>query len=210
MGDGHRRSNTYPVVGLTGGICSGKSVATRVFEEHGFERIDADALAHRYLCSPEVVAEIREAFGRSILDNEGKIDKQRLAAAAFRTEANITKLNSILHPRVLAEIKKNTFQTNAPIVIDAALLIETKLDEALCTHLVFIDRPLERRIKSATESRNWDCEELTKRENMQISPEFKREKADVVIQNKGSLSELKEKVSSIAKMLLVDFKRRKC
>ncbi len=205
MGDGHRRSNTYPVVGLTGGICSGKSVAARVFEEHGFERIDADALAHRYLCSPEVVAEIREAFGRFILDNEGNIDKQRLAAAAFRSEADITKINSILHPRVLAEIKKDTFQTNAPKVIDAALLIETKLDEALCTYLVFIDRPLEHRIKSANESRNWDRGELIKREDMQIAPEYKREKADIIIQNKGSLSELKEKVSSVAKTLLVDF-----
>ncbi|MDH5567127.1 MAG: dephospho-CoA kinase, partial [Myxococcales bacterium] len=119
------------VIGLTGGIASGKSSVARIFEELGATVLDADAIV-RELQSPgsPVLEEIAAAFGRELIRDDGSLDREALGAIAFGDEGARRRLNAIVHPRVAAEITRRVAaaraQGAAVIVIDIPLLFETR------------------------------------------------------------------------------------
>ena len=89
------------VIGLTGGMGSGKSTAARFFEDQGFQRIDCDEIAHDMLREDEdVKRRIKEAFGSDAFDRDGQVDRRALGGIVFESYDKLSKLEAILHPRI--------------------------------------------------------------------------------------------------------------
>lgn len=183
-----------PVVGIVGGLASGKSTAARLMAERGARVVDADRIVHQVLRRPEVREEIRQEFGEEMLDEQGRVVPARLAREAFGRAGRVEALNAIVHPPVLEEIRQElqrlAGRAGVPLVaLDAALLVETGLDRKLCTAVLFVEAPRElRRLRAA--ARGIDEEQFTRREEAQAPLEQKRARADYTIQNAGSLDEL--------------------
>lgn len=175
------------IIGITGGISSGKSTVARMLAALGAEPIDADEMCHRLILGKEVKDKIIERFGNTIQDNYGKIDRLRLAEIVFQNKACLDDLCNILHPPVIelirskiAEIEKRG--RRKAIVIDAALLEESDLS-LMCDLIIFVNTGKDHRISRGKISRHWQDGELERRERFQMALEDKRKKADYVIDN---------------------------
>ena len=199
--EGTDKKNT-PVVGIMGGICSGKTIVAQFFERWGFLRIDADAAAHLLLEDPGIKEELHRLFGDDVFRDDGSVDRGTLSELVFEDREKLSCLNAVIHPGVIGVIEKRIKSSVSPVVVDAALLFETGLDSRFCTHLVFVDRPKEDRIASAVNCRGWDRRELDRREKMQAPLEEKRRKADFIIRNNGSERELEGKTRVVVERIV--------
>ncbi|MBE7446588.1 MAG: dephospho-CoA kinase [Planctomycetia bacterium] len=175
------------IIGITGGISSGKSTVTRMLASLGAEIIDADEMCHKLILAKEVKGKIIERFGDTIQDIYGKIDRSQLAEIVFRDKACLEDLCSILHPIVTEQIRSKITEIEKrgrrrAIVIDAALLEESGLS-LMCDFIIFVNTVRDHRISRSKISRHWQAGELEKRERFQMSLEDKRKKADYVIDN---------------------------
>lgn len=178
-----------PVIGILGGIGSGKSTIARLFAQEGCAVIDADALSHEILQTPEVQLELRQWLGDSIFDSTGKVSRKAIAAQVFQQPDKLARLNAIIHPRVgkrRDELMTIYLQDAAvkAIIWDTPLLVETGLDRE-CDVLVFINVPQPLRQQRLIEKRGWGPEELARREKFQIALDKKAALADYDIDNSG-------------------------
>lgn len=186
------------VVGIVGGIASGKSFICRALAGRGAEWIDADQIAHEMLKRKSVKEQIRTFWGNEVFQ-DGEIDRRRLAEAVFAegNTASAERLNAILHPLILGEIKSRLSACRARkaplILIDAPLLFETGLDR-LCDHVLFVEADFRIRAQRAA-SRGWSAEELRLRQNRQISLEEKKRRADLFIDNSGSAEQVEAQLN---------------
>lgn len=195
-------SNRVPVVGLIGGIGSGKSaVAARIAERVSAVILDADATGHGALSQPDVKARLKDAFGTAIFDENNQIIRHRLAEAVFgdseEQQQRRELLNRILHPiiRDLLWEEYNVAQSKPDcqvVLLDAALLLEAGWAE-LCDLIVFVDVPRAQRVERVA-SRGWDEAELTRREASQLPVTEKRERADLIVDNSRSVDEAADAV----------------
>ncbi len=201
MAAGIHEKRNQPVVGLMGGICSGKTTVADIFEKRGFVKIDADRIVFSLHETPEVKAQIQQEFGGKVFSINGSVDKKALADIAFSEKQRLKDLHAIMHPPVIREIERLLAETDYPVVLDAALLVETQLDVKFCTDLVFVHRPLIIRQKCAAEKRGWDRNELLRRESMQLPLGQKEKKADYFINNSASYNELMHKTNNIIKKI---------
>lgn len=195
------------LLGLVGGIASGKSAAARMLAERGALWIDCDQLAHRVLEHSDVIEALRQRFSDDILDSQGAVDRRRVAAYVFGDTPSAVAhrhwLEGVVHPRVrqLAEQRiAQAGQQYPAIVIDAPLLIEAGWSD-FCDRIVMIDTPVELRRQLAA-ARGWTDEEFARRERSQLSVEEKRRRSTDVIPNAGSLDELAEQVAHFWQRLL--------
>lgn len=185
------------VIGVIGGIASGKSEVTRIFESLGAYRIDADQLGHQVLEEAGVQSQLTQRWGEQITKH-GKLDRSAIARIVFGEQGNaeLAFLESVTHPRIGARIEALRIaaqQAGHPaIVIDAALLLKTGWDR-ICDLIVFVDVPESIRIARAAE-RGWTAEEFRRREAAQLPLEVKRRRADVVIDNSGALLQTRAQV----------------
>jgi dephospho-CoA kinase len=193
------------VVGLTGGIASGKSTVGQIFRESGVPVICADELA-REAVQPGSLAleEIRRLFGDEFLDQSGNLDRVAMAQVVFQDSRKRKVLESIVHP-VVAErqrslIEEFSRQGNLFVVVDVPLLYESQLeDEFDMVIVVYVPVPLqelrliERDKMSHTQARE--------RLDAQMPIEVKKERADVLIDNTGSLEHTREQVLKMIKQL---------
>lgn len=193
--DSHPASGAW-VVAITGGIGSGKSTVARLLADLGARVIDADAIAREVSVTPEVVRQIAAAFGPSILDATGAIDRAALAAQVFDDTERLATLNSIVHPPVreridkeLAKWRKRGSDDASPlpgqrplVVLDIPLLERTPFLRTAST-VLFVDAPLEDRIQRVQHNRGWTAEELHRREAQQTKLTEKRRGADHVLFN---------------------------
>jgi len=190
------------IVGLAGGIASGKSAVARLLHAAGAVVLNADTLAHDALRAPDVRDRVVAAFGTGVLAPDGEVDRSRLAAKVFGNPERLGQLESMIHPKVFEAIDRaigNLGSENgkrAILVIDAPLLFETGLD-GLADAVIFVEAPIELREARAAKTRGWAPGEVARRETHQISPEEKRERATWVIENKGTLEELEDRVREI-------------
>jgi dephospho-CoA kinase len=195
--DRRGRERGVPVIGILGGIASGKSLAARALAGAGAEVIDVDALGHALLARPGIREALVGRFGSEILDEAGGVDRRRLGAMAFGDADGLAFLNGLMHGPMREEIARRVAeaeQRGVAAVIDAALLLERDLGGRWCTHLVFVDAPADVRRTRAARSRGWSAEELARREAAQMAPERKRREADVVIENAGDAGEFEKAV----------------
>ncbi len=190
------------IVGIVGGVASGKSTAAGMLKEHGASVIDADEIGHQILRDPENIQALIERWGSDVVDPRGEIDRQRLAAIVFPDNGNreaLEFLEQLTHPQiknhVLDEITRLQAAGVRLVVLDAALLLEAGWN-SICKKIVFIDASSEVRKKHAAK-RQWTEQELFRRESQQLSPEEKRSAADIVIPNYGSEDSLRREISRV-------------
>lgn len=186
------------VVGISGGIGSGKSAATRAFERFGARVIDADRIVHEVLAEPAIRAAIRARFGDAAILGES-VNRAVLAAAVFGTtplqEAARRDLEAIVHPRTLLRIEDalaaHAAATPPPkvVILDVPLLLETPLRDR-CEAIVFVDAPEADRLARTRATRGWTADQHRARERAQMPVDARRRAATHVIDNHGSIAEL--------------------
>ena len=203
------------IIGLVGGIGSGKSAVSRLLSKKGAEVIDCDRIVADLLERPAVRRAVGRAFGGGVLDRVGRIDRRALAERVFTgTAAALRRLERILHPPTLAALNQSLAAARhrkAPAtVIDAPLLLETGLHRR-CDLLLFVDAPLRVRRRRVAANRGWSPGELARREKRQWTLARKRRMCHTVIPNRGSIPELSryvEKVWSARVARMIPAKRR--
>lgn len=185
------------VIGVTGGICSGKSTVCALLRSGGAKVIDADRIAHS-LMAPGKPAFVKlvKAFGRGILGRGGKIDRRALAEEAFSSVKKLALLNGIAHPYILKEIRARLNKSAGLTVLDAALLTETGMHR-LVDLVVFVKASKALRLERASRARGMDRERVLRIIAAQ-APEVKKERlADFIIDNSGSLDQTKTQVERL-------------
>jgi dephospho-CoA kinase len=192
-------SGKTPIVGLTGGIGSGKSLVARFLRELGALVLDADETAHQVLAEPDVLDTLKRWWGPSVVGPDGRVDRRRVAEIVFQDPDQRRRLEELTHPRIFsawAETLQRCRQDPTAarvLVIDAPLLFEVGLDET-CDLIVFVDAPEEQRIQRVLEHRGWSAGELRRREKMQKSLDIKRTRADYIVENNSSVRDLHHRV----------------
>ncbi len=193
-----------PAIALIGGIGSGKSaVANKVKSLRPVKVIDADYIGHEVLEFPEVQQKLREHFGNIVFNDQGKTDRSQLAKIVFgeskKHQDSLMKLEELVHPEIHNRIEQEiitarTMEDIDAILIDAAVILEAGWKD-LCDQVVFIECPLEQRLKRVTQNRGWSAEELKKREKQQLSLKNKRLQTDCVINNGRDLDSAAQELS---------------
>ena len=187
------------LIGLTGGIASGKSTAARRLVRHGAVHIDADHLA-RAVVGPGTpgLAKIAEAFGDAVLLPDGSLNRAALGAIVFRDAEALERLNAIVHPEVRARSnalirEAEAADPNAIVVYDVPLLVEAGVDHPFDLVVVTqADEPT--RVRRMVELRAMDAGEAERRIRAQASDADRRRIADVVIDTGGTLEQTLEQV----------------
>lgn len=187
------------VVGLVGGVASGKSRVAQMIAAQGGAVIDADRLGHDVLQRPLVAQQLTQQFGPSILNAEGGIDRQALSRLVFgktpAAETALKQLEAIVHPQIRAEAvgELNRLRKSQPppaaIVIDAPLLLEADW-APLCNLIFFVDTPIEVRRQRALQ-RGWSSEHFDSREQAQMSLDDKRRASTHIIDGTADESQLR-------------------
>jgi dephospho-CoA kinase len=176
-----------PIIGITGGIGSGKSVVARLFGELGCLVIDSDEQAHQAYQDPDVRQTLRDWWGDKVFLPDGNVNRKAIGEKIFADSGQRKKLEGLVHPRVamLREIAMMESAKDAQVVAyvwDTPLLFETGLNRT-CDALVFVQAPEEIRFNRVKQSRGWNEAELRKRENLQWPLDKKREISDYVVDN---------------------------
>jgi dephospho-CoA kinase len=181
------------IIGVVGGVASGKSLVTKQLQELGAGVLDADCAGHQVLESPAVRRAALRRWGERVFGADGRVDRGALAAVVFGPAPDgpreLKYLEELTHPRIgrllarqAAELAKGG--NVAALVLDAPLLLEAGW-EKLCDRIVFVDAPREVRLARAL-ARGWSETQFAARENAQKSLDQKRMRADVIIDNSGS------------------------
>ena len=194
-------NNEKTIIGILGGVGSGKSVVSLAFAELGCAVIDADGIAHEVLGLPEVVSAVAERFGRDILDASGAVDRSALGRRVFEDPAGLAFLNGLIHPRVLQRCEAQMAEYGndpavAAIVLDMPLLLEVGWEKK-CDFLVFVDCDEQKRLERAGKNGKIDPAQLKKREKCQISLDKKRHIAHYMIYNNSDVSDVSEQVAHV-------------
>ncbi len=194
------------VVGLTGGIASGKSTVARLLGRHGARVVDADQLARRVVepGSP-ALEEIGRTFGQGVITPEGTLDRARLGELVFADERARRSLEAILHPRIAeafaAEVRRAEADSVELLVYEAALLVETGARGVVDLLVVVTASPEAQRAR--LEARDGlRAGAAQARMDAQIEPEARIAAADHVIENDGTLADLERQVSALLEELL--------
>jgi dephospho-CoA kinase len=190
-----------PIIGILGGVGSGKSTVAAEFAKLGCKVIDADKIAHELLDKKTVQDRIVALFGKNILDSSGKIDRKKLADVVFADADKLSSLNKIVHPFVLGRaeelIKRYNRQNQVKaIVLDMPLLVEVGWAER-CDKLVFVDCRRQLRVNRARKLGIFGENQLKIRENFQISLDNKINITDNIIDNNSGFSGLAKQVADI-------------
>ncbi len=195
------------VIGLTGGIASGKSAVAAMFAKLGAAVIDADAIAREVLRSPEVAEKLRKTWGHEMF-HAGQPDRERIAQIAFRDPARLKELTDWVHPPTLREMRAQldrAFEDRGVplIILDAPLLIEADL-AAWCDAVVFVDAADPLRRARARADRGWSDDEVLRREAVQAPLAEKRARASAVLDNNGSAEDTRAAVAQLFRQWVSD------
>jgi len=181
------------LIGVVGGIASGKSLVSEQLSRLGAEVLDADRAGHEVLGEPEVKQAIRQRWGEAVFGDDGEINRRKVSKIVFvpppEGPRELAYLEQLTHPRIrerlrvrVAELARGTTTTAA--VLDVPLLFESGWD-GLCDKILFVDAPRELRLDRAR-LRGWSEADFDARESVQESIDVKRSRADVIIDNSSS------------------------
>jgi dephospho-CoA kinase len=189
-----------PVIGLTGGIGSGKSTVATMLAELGARVIDADKVGHDvYLPGTDGFRRVVDAFGPEIVASDGTIDRRRLGARVFGDPDELARLNRLVHPLIGEEIRRRMQAAFAdgdgrPIVVEAAIMLEAGWRFFDRIWVVVVSREVA--VARVAASRGLSRADVEQRIDAQISNAERRRVADVVIENDGTLAELRAQVEA--------------
>jgi dephospho-CoA kinase len=187
------------VIGLTGGIGSGKSTVARMLVQRGAVLIDADEVAHDVVgVGRPAHRKVVERFGESVAAPDGSIDRAALAAVVFNDAAALADLEAIVHPEVRAEIGAKIAAESGSehvVVVDIPLLIEKgDPDGYRLAGVLVVDSPLDMAVERLVNLRRMDRSDAKARIARQATRSERIGRADFVIMNMGTLEELQEMV----------------
>ena len=187
------------IIGLTGSFGTGKTSVASIFKSLGAKVIDADMIARDLIGkSAPTKSRIVTVFGPEILDRNSRIDRPRLAALVFADKKALARLNSIVHPGVIREIRKSIKAAgrDAVVVIDAPLLIEAGLLN-IVDKLVVVSSSKKRQIERCRKKFRIKREEVLRRIKNQMSLKKKLKLADFVVKNDGSRSAMRSQARKV-------------
>ncbi|MGS0763638.1 dephospho-CoA kinase [Syntrophomonas curvata] len=188
------------IIGLTGGIASGKSTVASVFREMGAIILDADQIAREVVLPRQPAwVDIVEFFGPRILKPDQSLNREKIGKIVFSNPDCLQELNRITHPRIMQYYKDALRQTSlekpeAIVILEVPLLYETNMDK-LCQQVVVVWVDRETQIKRLMERENLSHADAIKRVDSQMPLDEKARRADFVIDNRGSMVETKEKAA---------------
>lgn len=188
------------IIGLTGGIGSGKTTVATIFKEHGIPVYIADDAAKEVMQSEQILSEIKKQFGETVFV-DGILDRQLLAAVVFSNKEKLEQLNAIVHPAVAHHFQKwVSHYTQTPFVIyESAILFESGGDKK-CDKIIAVVAPEEVKIQRVIARDATSKEKILQRMQMQWTDEQRLSKSDFIINN-DSLSHTKKQVVKILKFL---------
>jgi dephospho-CoA kinase len=195
-----------PIIGLTGGPGAGKSLVARQFEKQGCAVIDADQLNHEVLTNPDVIQKIVSWWGEQVLLSDGKLDRGAIGWIVFEDPTQLNQLTELVHP-LIAEREQEllSFYQGDPklsaVILDVPLLFESGQDK-WCDAVVFVACEEEIRRKRLKTKRGWEPEKAQKIENLQLGVNVKAQKADYIIRNNSSVSEIAVQVKELLPKIL--------
>lgn len=178
------------VIGLTGGIGTGKSTASEYLRKQGFSIIDADRIS-REIVEPGtlLLKELEKNFGSGIIKDDGTLERKALAAIVFSDKEKKSRLDGLMHGHILDEIERKISESQSGegrgIIVDAPLLFETGLEKK-CDQVWLITADEKLRILRVCERDGMDPEEVRARIQNQMADEEKKERAHRIVDNSGS------------------------
>ena len=190
------------VVGLTGGIGSGKSVVSEIFEGLGVKVVDADVASRQPVMKGQpALKKIAEKFGANILTSDGELDRRKLREIIFNENSAKDWLENLLHPlihRILIDDLSSASSSYAILV--SPLLFETNQKD-LCSKIIVVDADMDSQIDRTSKRDNVEASQVKSIIDSQLDRKSRNELADIIILNDGSFQELEEKVKKIHKGL---------
>ncbi len=195
-----------PLIGIAGGIGSGKSFVARLFGELGCRVIHADDQVRIAYTDPGIRQTIRSWWGDGVFQADGNIHRSQIAARIFADPVERVRLERLLHPWVeaarRAEVEAgSTDPSIKAFVLDTPLLFETKLNQE-CDAVVFVDTPDKIRLDRVEKQRGWAAAELAKRENLQWPLDNKRRMSEYTVVNTADADAIRGQVREILSSIL--------
>ena len=194
-----------PIIGLAGGIGSGKSTVAALMRELGAAVISADEIGHEELNRPEVLAEAQNWWGPSVVRPDGRANREGIRGIVARDPESRGRLEGLLHPLIERRTRELLARYQADpkiraIVWDAPLLYEAGLDRH-CDRVIFVEADERTRVERVVRQRGWSPEELRTLEKLQKPLDFKRKKADYVVNNSDN-DDLSRQVEDVFSRIL--------
>jgi dephospho-CoA kinase len=189
------------VVGLVGGMGAGKSLVANLFARRGARVLSGDALGHEALVQPAIRDRVLERWGRGILNDQGEIDRRKLAAVVFASPTERQALEALSFPWIEKRLREEIAAAQADpavalILVDAAIMLEAGWSR-LCDQLVYIQAPRAVRLRRLAEQRGWTPKEVEARESAQMSLNDKASRADYTVDNSGSPEQTAQQVDDL-------------
>lgn len=191
------------ILGLTGGIGTGKSTVANMLKEKGIPVVDTDLISREVIEYPEIIEKIKLEISNEVFDFNNKLDRKKMSEIVFENQEKLKKLNEIMHPEILKkmwdeveELKKN----HKIIVVDVPLLFEINMEKEV-DKILLIYASKEIQLKRIMERDGRTREEAVKIISSQMPLYKKREKSDYIIQNNDSLENLEKKLEKILEKL---------
>jgi dephospho-CoA kinase len=196
------------LIGLLGGVASGKSTVAELFRQLGAEVLDADRIGHEVLRMPAVRAAVGGRWGKDVIGPDGEVGRPALAKIVFapppQGPSELAELERITHPeirrRLKAEVDEMARRGTKVAILDAPVMLKAGWNE-LCDALVFVDSPADQRLARAV-ARGWSPAEFARREASQEPIEEKRRLADFVLDNSHDVSYIQAQVERCWQRLL--------
>ncbi|MDH4407587.1 MAG: dephospho-CoA kinase [Candidatus Methylopumilus sp.] len=193
------------IIGMTGGIGSGKSEALKIFESLNIKVIDLDNIAKEITdSSHQAIQEIKLVFGDAIFDKDNRLDRKKLREIIFSEKDQKINLEKILHPKILEEVMKrlNVLSNESYVVIDIPLLFETNQYTSLISRSLVIDCKVDDQIERVKKRDGIDTSVIQSIIEQQVGRNYRIERADDVVVNDGSIEKLEESIKALHKKYL--------
>lgn len=193
--------NGKPIIGITGGIGSGKSTVAGMFGELGCMVISSDELVRTAYEDPNLVGQLRTWWGDQVVDSQKRLNRAKVADIIFNDPGQRSKLENLLHPKVAELRQKRMIEGGqdpqiVAFIWDTPLLFETGLRGG-CDAIVFVESPLQQRLDRVKASRGWTEAELRRREKSQWPLDKKREISDYIIDNTADAEYVRGQVREV-------------
>jgi dephospho-CoA kinase len=198
--------HSKPIIGLAGGIGAGKSFVAGLFGEMGCIVLSADDAVTEAYAELAVRRQLRDWWDEQAFDSAGQVNRRWIAERIFTDAQERQRLEALLHPRVEAIRRAKMEQlagdpATLAFIWDVPLLFEAGQDRQ-CDIIVFVDSPLSQRLERVKASRNWDEQELFRRENLQMPLDKKREMSDYIVVNAADAAETRRQVRDVLSRIL--------
>jgi len=199
-----------PIIGLIGGMGSGKSTVAAEFVRRGARIVSGDQAGHEALRQPEIREELVRRWGVDILTPLGEIDRKKVGARVFADPEERRALEALVFPWIEGHFKKEVAAANADpsvafVLLDAAIMLEGGWNN-VCDRLVYVDAPREVRLQRLASQRGWDAKEVEARERAQMPLEEKRRRADAVLDNGGAADAVGPQIDNLLRHWKINYR----